>query len=560
MAANKVILNGNTHIDLTEDTATESDVAKGKTFHLANGEQATGTAEGGSSDMLYALPAPGTYYNELDVSLYSTSGHDIWYTTDDSDPADAGNVSRNKYNPMFLLHFDRDAIVKAVTQDENGDYGAVQTFNYTIDISTKTKTMYYFSEQPLTTVTDFIGSSKTTAQDIFATFATHNQLNAVGNVDDYYDILIERTDGTASVIQLHGSYSVGAFGGDYDDDWEERTASIGHLTTIVDGKYVADGFAGTMKPYITANKIEADWLKTYCGLTYYEIDVPTEEAANITVTPNPINVYTAIGSGSTNANNGDSSHSYSDWNPTKSGSKVEATINVDVETDGEFTASITEGGTWNEGSSQFEIKAVANSAQKKIAITFSETGVIYNEWSKTTTHTATLTVTNTTSQSSITVPINFDIAFCLTEDMPIMLADNTEKRIGALTENDKVLAINPETMQLIADDITEITSSTAKQYDRWTWSDGTVIKTALRHRFYNVERQAMIHIHDFELGEHTVNYKNEVIALVKHEVIDEDVKICRLFTKHQNYFVNGLLSGNKYTTELHLHEDMRRDK
>lgn len=40
--ANKVIYDGDTLIDLTSDTAIASDVASGKTFHLASGEQATG--------------------------------------------------------------------------------------------------------------------------------------------------------------------------------------------------------------------------------------------------------------------------------------------------------------------------------------------------------------------------------------------------------------------------------------------------------------------------------------------------------------------------------------
>ena len=44
MAANKVILNGETLIDLTQDSVTEADVAEGKTFHKADGEQAVGTA------------------------------------------------------------------------------------------------------------------------------------------------------------------------------------------------------------------------------------------------------------------------------------------------------------------------------------------------------------------------------------------------------------------------------------------------------------------------------------------------------------------------------------
>ena len=47
MAVSKVAYDGHTLIDLTGDTATAADVATGKKFHLANGEQATGTNTGG---------------------------------------------------------------------------------------------------------------------------------------------------------------------------------------------------------------------------------------------------------------------------------------------------------------------------------------------------------------------------------------------------------------------------------------------------------------------------------------------------------------------------------
>ncbi len=48
MAVNKVILNGEPLIDLTEDTVTAADVAQGKTFHLPDGTQAVGTNKGGA--------------------------------------------------------------------------------------------------------------------------------------------------------------------------------------------------------------------------------------------------------------------------------------------------------------------------------------------------------------------------------------------------------------------------------------------------------------------------------------------------------------------------------
>lgn len=47
MAISKVAYDGHTLIDLTQDTAVESDVASGKTFHKADGTIGVGTASGG---------------------------------------------------------------------------------------------------------------------------------------------------------------------------------------------------------------------------------------------------------------------------------------------------------------------------------------------------------------------------------------------------------------------------------------------------------------------------------------------------------------------------------
>ena len=48
MAINKVIVNGETKLDLTADTVTIKDVKQGVTFHDATGVLKTGTAVGGS--------------------------------------------------------------------------------------------------------------------------------------------------------------------------------------------------------------------------------------------------------------------------------------------------------------------------------------------------------------------------------------------------------------------------------------------------------------------------------------------------------------------------------
>lgn len=144
---------------------------------------------------------------------------------------------------------------------------------------------------------------------------------------------------------------------------------------------------------------------------------------------------------------------------------------------------------------------------------------------------------------------------CLTGDTLITLANGTEKRIDELTLQDRVLAIDPETSKFVSDEITYTDSTEHKtftEYDKWTFSDGTIVKTVHRHRFYNVEKQAMVYMDEWNIGEYAVNQNGERIALVSHENVKEEVKHYTIFTKHQNYFANGLLSGNRHTAELHL--------
>lgn len=45
MAVNKVVYSGDTLMDISDTTATESSVVKGKTFYKADGTRATGTAD-----------------------------------------------------------------------------------------------------------------------------------------------------------------------------------------------------------------------------------------------------------------------------------------------------------------------------------------------------------------------------------------------------------------------------------------------------------------------------------------------------------------------------------
>lgn len=80
MAVNKVVYNDGgterTLVDLTGDTATAPDVASGKTFHLASGALATGTAQGAT----YALSKDGST-----ITLTGSDGSES--SVEDSDTA-----------------------------------------------------------------------------------------------------------------------------------------------------------------------------------------------------------------------------------------------------------------------------------------------------------------------------------------------------------------------------------------------------------------------------------------------------------------------------------------
>lgn len=150
--------------------------------------------------------------------------------------------------------------------------------------------------------------------------------------------------------------------------------------------------------------------------------------------------------------------------------------------------------------------------------------------------------------------VNITLAQCLKEGTIITLINGVTKRIERLKVGDKVVSINPETGKLDEDTIIECDSNLEKthtEYDRWTFENCYYIETVHRHRFFNIERKEFVYMDEWNIGEHTYSQEGKQIALISHENIKEEVKHYTLFTeKWNNYFANGLLSGNRNSINL----------
>ena len=144
---------------------------------------------------------------------------------------------------------------------------------------------------------------------------------------------------------------------------------------------------------------------------------------------------------------------------------------------------------------------------------------------------------------------------CLTGDTLITLADKTTKRIDQMQVGDKILSYDPHSMKITEDIVTYTDLADHKyhtEYDIWTFSDGYILKTVHRHRFYNIEQQAMVYMDEWKIGNHGITVDGKQIELLSHKKVYETIRHYTLFTKNQNYFANGVLSGNRYTLPMNI--------
>lgn len=142
---------------------------------------------------------------------------------------------------------------------------------------------------------------------------------------------------------------------------------------------------------------------------------------------------------------------------------------------------------------------------------------------------------------------------CILSDSLVTMADGTKKALGDIVVGDKVLSYDWDTMNLVENEVVYASgqdnskSWTVNRYFVWTFSDGTIIKSAFAHRFYNLEKRKFVYLEFWEIGEHIYKEDGTYAALVSVETIYEECTFARITLKNgTNYFANGALTGDRH--------------
>lgn len=139
---------------------------------------------------------------------------------------------------------------------------------------------------------------------------------------------------------------------------------------------------------------------------------------------------------------------------------------------------------------------------------------------------------------------------CLRPGTPVRMADGSERRIEDVRAGDLVLSVDPETGELVPDRVVAAPRGVGRAWDEWTFSDGTVVGTVGRHRFWNNDLGEFMYLEAWNEGEQALSFADAsdrsgplLVSRVNH---DEESEHHTLFTeKYNNYFAAGLLAGNR---------------
>lgn len=150
MSANKVILNGETIIDLTQDTVTEDSVALGYTFHKANGEKSVGKA---SFSNTKPNGQPISVSTEADMTALLESGNvgSVYKYT--------GTTGTYENGAYYVLEVEEtpddsgDSVQKVTVAITNTKAPSITVYYYDLEKDTKTETIANISGNSSTEIT-----------------------------------------------------------------------------------------------------------------------------------------------------------------------------------------------------------------------------------------------------------------------------------------------------------------------------------------------------------------------------------------------------------------------
>lgn len=137
---------------------------------------------------------------------------------------------------------------------------------------------------------------------------------------------------------------------------------------------------------------------------------------------------------------------------------------------------------------------------------------------------------------------------CFSWNTMVKMSDGTEKRISDISSGDVIKAYDPKTETIVDSEVSFSSGEvkrTASSYDKYTFSNGTVIEIIDRDRLYNVEDNKMKWMDQWYIGEHGLTYDGEEVSLVSHEVVNEPITYYYFDCQYYNYFLNGMLAGHK---------------
>ena len=142
---------------------------------------------------------------------------------------------------------------------------------------------------------------------------------------------------------------------------------------------------------------------------------------------------------------------------------------------------------------------------------------------------------------------------CILADSLVLMADGSLKPLGDIKVGEEVLSYDWETGKLIANPVIYASSQdsetdwTTVRYFVRTFDDGTVIKNAFAHRFYNVTKKAFVYLDFWEIGDEILKQDGTTAKLVSVEKIYENCTFGRITGQYgTNYFANGCLTGDRH--------------